>query len=186
MPEQRFIIAVQGEGRGHLTQAIAIIHLLQEQGHEVCGVIAGTNPHKPLPEFFLKAISAPLLQVESPHFTMNRKGSAIHMPATILHNLRRAGTYLNSLRKMRRFIEGHQPDIVINLYEPLVALYTLSYFRNFEIIAIAPIHLPARGFSFSERIRDAGRLPEILHKVHRYRCKEDHGIIDVCTAQSSG
>jgi uncharacterized protein (TIGR00661 family) len=137
MPEQRFIIAVQGEGRGHLTQAIAIIHLLQEQGHEVCGVIAGTNPHKPLPDFFLKAISAPLLQVKSPHFTMNKKGSAIHMPATILHNLRRAGTYLDSLRKMRRFIEGHQPDILINLYEPLVALYTLSYFRNFEIIAIA-------------------------------------------------
>jgi uncharacterized protein (TIGR00661 family) len=137
MPEQRFIIAVQGEGRGHLTQAIAIIHLLQEQGHEVCGVIAGTNPHKPLPDFFLKAVSAPLLQVQSPHFTMNKKGSAIHMPATILHNLRRAGTYLDSLRKMRRFIEGHQPDIVINLYEPLVALYTLSYFRNFEIIAIA-------------------------------------------------
>lgn len=137
MPNQRFIIAVQGEGRGHLTQAIAIIRILQEQGHEISGVIAGRNPQKPLPEFFLKSVTAPLLQVESPHFTMNRNGSAIHMPATILHNLRRSGIYLKSLRKMRRFIESQQPDIVINLYEPLVALYTLSYFRNFEIIAIA-------------------------------------------------
>lgn len=137
MPNQRFIIAVQGEGRGHLTQAIAIIRILQQQGHEVSGVIAGRNPQKPLPEFFLKAVTAPLLEVESPHFTMNRNGSAIHMPATILHNLRRSGIYLKSLREMRRFIESRQPDIVINLYEPLVALYTLSYFRNFEIIAIA-------------------------------------------------
>lgn len=154
MPDQRFIIAVQGEGRGHLTQAIAIIRILQDQGHEVCGVIAGKNPNKPLPEFFLKSINIPILQVESPHFIMNRAGSAIHMPATIMHNLRRAGKYLNSLREMRGFIESHQPDIVINLYEPLVALYTLSYFRNFEIIAIAHQYIylhPAfrfpRGFS---------------------------------------
>lgn len=137
MRDLRFIIAVQGEGRGHLTQAIAIKQILEQRGHRVCGVIAGSNPEKPLPDFFLQSIDVPLLQVRSPHFTMTRKGNAIHMPATVFHNLRRMGAYIHSIRQMHEFISVQQPDILINLYEPLVAFYTFSYFRNFEIIAIA-------------------------------------------------
>ncbi len=137
MRDLRIIIAVQGEGRGHLTQAIAIKQILEQQGHLVCGIIAGSNPEKPLPDFFLQSTDVPLLQVRSPHFSMNRKGNAIHMPATIFQNLRRMGAYIHSIRQMHEFITVHQPDILINLYEPLVAMYTLSYVRNFEIIAIA-------------------------------------------------
>lgn len=137
MPELKIVIAVQGEGRGHLTQAIAISRILITQGHSVAGIIAGRNPTRTLPDFFYKSMPFPILEVDSPHFIMNRKGNAIHMPSTIFRNLQRARTYLGSLRKMRSFLEAHRPDVVINLYEPLVALYTLSYFRNFEIISIA-------------------------------------------------
>lgn len=137
MPELKIVIAVQGEGRGHLTQAIAISRILISQGHTVAGIIAGKNPNRPLPEFFYKSMPFTFLEVESPHFIMNSKGNAIHMPSTVFRNLMRARTYLNSLRKMRTFLETHRPDVVVNLYEPLVALYTLSYFRSFEIISIA-------------------------------------------------
>ena len=39
----RYVFIVQGEGRGHLTQAISMERLLRESGHEVAAVLVGTR-----------------------------------------------------------------------------------------------------------------------------------------------
>ena len=47
----KFIFVVQGEGRGHATQAIALQERLQDSGHEVVKVFYGTSPHRPIADF---------------------------------------------------------------------------------------------------------------------------------------
>jgi len=37
----RFLFVVQGEGRGHMTQAISLRQMLEGQGHHVCAVCVG-------------------------------------------------------------------------------------------------------------------------------------------------
>ena len=38
----RVLFTVQGEGRGHLTQALAVYRSLSRQGHELVGVVVGS------------------------------------------------------------------------------------------------------------------------------------------------
>lgn len=137
MPEKRFVFAVQGEGRGHLTQAIAMFRLLQEQGHEVSCVIVGRNPNRELPDFFLKKITVPIVQVESPSFSMGTTGKSVNLCKTIFRNLASWNHYTKSLAIMRKVMDTYCPDTVINFYEPLMAMYVLRYHRNFNIVSIA-------------------------------------------------
>ena len=44
MSGKTILIAVQGEGRGHMTQALTLYHLLKSEGKEICCVLVGGNP----------------------------------------------------------------------------------------------------------------------------------------------
>lgn len=48
----KFLFIVQGEGRGHLTQAITLEDMLQRNGHEVVEVLVGKSSSRTLPGFF--------------------------------------------------------------------------------------------------------------------------------------
>lgn len=48
----KFLFIVQGEGRGHLTQAITLEEMLLRNGHEVVEVLVGESSSRILPGFF--------------------------------------------------------------------------------------------------------------------------------------
>ena len=76
----RYVFIVQGEGRGHLTQAISMERLLRENGHEVAAVLVGKSPARRLPAFFARTIQAPVEMFESFNFVpsaSNRKASSL-------------------------------------------------------------------------------------------------------------
>lgn len=76
----KYVFIVQGEGRGHLTQAISMERLLRENGHEVSAVMVGKSPARKLPSFFEATIHAPVEMFESFNFVpsaSNRKASAL-------------------------------------------------------------------------------------------------------------
>lgn len=47
----KYLFIVQGEGRGHLTQAITLEKLLISHGHEVVGIMVGKSRGRKLPDF---------------------------------------------------------------------------------------------------------------------------------------
>ena len=55
----KILFIVQGEGRGHLTQAISMEKLLRSNGHEVVEVLVGKSESRRLPGFFIRNIQAP-------------------------------------------------------------------------------------------------------------------------------
>ena len=59
----RVLFVVQGEGRGHLTQAISMEKLLRGNGHEVVEVLVGKSESRRLPGFFIRSIQAPIKQI---------------------------------------------------------------------------------------------------------------------------
>ncbi|NLH29996.1 MAG: glycosyltransferase family 1 protein, partial [Bacteroidales bacterium] len=65
----RFIFTIQGEGRGHFTQALSLSSILRKHGHEVVGVLVGKSKSRQIPEFFSEKIDAPIHAFESPNFT---------------------------------------------------------------------------------------------------------------------
>ena len=64
----KFLFIVQGEGRGHLTQAITLEEMLLRNGHEVVEVLVGESSSRILPGFFNRNIQAPVKRFISPNF----------------------------------------------------------------------------------------------------------------------
>lgn len=118
----RMLFIVQGEGRGHLSQSVALKEYLESVGHSVEAVFAGSNPSHPLPDYFKEVFGDKLKLFSSPWFlrTPNKKG--IYVLRTILFNLLRSFRYLREVKRLRREIERIGPDAVINFYDVVGAL----------------------------------------------------------------
>lgn len=137
MRSYRFILSVQGEGRGHLTQAIAIYELLRKSGHSISCVTVGISNERQIPDFFIRKINVPIIRLASPNFVKDNNKRSISLPRTISSNMLMMGEYRKSLLTIKKITDEYQPDIVINFYEPLIGWYSLRYQHSFKIISIA-------------------------------------------------
>jgi uncharacterized protein (TIGR00661 family) len=134
---KKFIISVQGEGRGHMTQALSVYDLLIEGGHTVSAVILGSGGTRDVPSFFFEKIKSPIYQLKSPNFIADTKNKQINLTQTIFQNFRRMGTYRKSLKAIDRLVKEHQPDVIINLFDILLGMYFRFYKPNVKMVCIA-------------------------------------------------
>ncbi len=132
----KYLFFVQGEGRGHLSQALALKKKLEEHGHQILGVIVGVNYHAHLPNFFKKEINVPLFELASPGFTVDKKGKGINIFSTVLKTTWHFFLYLQSLREIKKITNSLNPDILINFYEVLAGNYYRFYHDQRPLFSI--------------------------------------------------
>ena len=137
----RFLFIVQGEGRGHMTQAISLYQILSRQSHEVCAVMVGRSRSREIPEFFVKRIVAPVSTFSSPNFRLDSKRRGISVFGTFLENFARLPAFARSLLTLRRAVHHHRPDIIVNFYEPLTAIYVALGRPKTKMVCIAHQYL---------------------------------------------
>ncbi len=113
------VFIIQGEGRGHLTQALSLKQILDKEGIVLKAVLIGKSSARNIPDFFVKKIDAPLELFESPNFVMDKKFRGIDLGQTIQFNLRKIRGYRSSLKHIESAIRNYNPDQVINFFEPL-------------------------------------------------------------------
>lgn len=133
----KFLFVVQGEGRGHLTQAIALREMLSKNGHEVVAALVGKSNRRELPSFFLKNIQSEVLRFESPNFLPASKNKQTNIWASIVYNLFKTGSYLKSICFIRKQIKRLNVDIVVNFYEFLTGLTYAFFPPDIPYICIA-------------------------------------------------
>jgi len=116
------ILIVQGEGRGHMSQAMALTEYLEDAGHTIERVFTGCRTPDSLPAYFLKFFHKKLDLFYSPYFmrTPNKKG--IYVGKTLLMNLLRSLIYLREVKRIRNEIGALKPDMVFNFYDVVGAL----------------------------------------------------------------
>lgn len=136
MESRSFIFAVQGEGRGHLTQAISVYEMLVSRGFKVHAVLVGTSQRRELPEFFKRKISVPIIPFQSPNFTTDPKNKSIRLGATLWKTFKGLRKYAKSLRLVKDTIRQYRPDAIVNFYEPLVAWYSRRHPDDIRVIGI--------------------------------------------------
>jgi uncharacterized protein (TIGR00661 family) len=119
----KYLFLVQGEGRGHLIQALTLKEKLEQRGHQIVGIIIGANAGIQLPSFFQEQINVPLFLLASPGFAVDKKNQGIKILPTIRQNLKQLPQYRQSLRQIKKLVGELAPDALINLYEPLGGLY---------------------------------------------------------------
>ena len=93
----KFLFIVQGEGRGHFTQAITLEEMLLRNGHEVVEVLVGKSSTRTLPRFFNRSIHAPVKRFISPNFLPTADNKRANLTKSFAYNLLRLPEYLRSM-----------------------------------------------------------------------------------------
>ncbi|MCA9737484.1 MAG: UDP- glucuronosyltransferase [Gemmatimonadetes bacterium] len=115
----RIVFVVQGEGRGHLSQALALKELLEEAGHHVTGLLVGGGERRPLPDYFARRMQMEPVRFPSPLTVPGPDRTGVSVPRTTLYNLARAGAYRRAVEWIRGQVEDLRPDLVVNFYDAL-------------------------------------------------------------------
>ena len=134
---KKYILVVQGEGRGHLTQALSMYDLLTQHGQIVSAVILGSSGKRDVPDFFFQKIKAPIVKIESPNFVTDKKNKSIQIAKSILYNFAKLPTFRKSLRTIHEIVNEHKPDAIINFFDLLIGLYYQFYKPKPKLICIA-------------------------------------------------
>lgn len=137
----RYLFIVQGEGRGHMTQAMTLEGLLRERGHEVVEILVGRSLLREIPDFFLKNVHAPVTVYDSINFMPSADSRKPDMVRSILLNVVGFGKYLPSIRKINKHIVSSHADVVVNFYEVLAGLTYLFYRTGVPMICIGHQYL---------------------------------------------
>lgn len=137
----KFVFIVQGEGRGHLTQALTLEERLRSEGHEVVEVLVGKSRYRQLPDFFLRQLKAPLQRFESPNFLPTPANRRNNITSSILYNLLRLPAFVRSMLFIRKRIEMSGADVVVNFYELLTGMTYLFLRPNRRQVCIGHQYL---------------------------------------------
>ncbi len=135
----RVVFIVQGEGRGHLTQAISLSQILRSAGHRVAAVLVGKAEGRKIPTFFTDQIDAEVHTFPSPSLVY-AKGS-ICIGRTVRTHLRRVNKYGRSLRAIHGHMSEIQPDLIVNFYEVLGGVYKFFYQPAAPMVCVAHQYL---------------------------------------------
>lgn len=127
----KYLFIVQGEGRGHMTQALALERMLLDRGHDVAGIMVGRSPQRSLPDFFLKGVKAPITQFESMNFMPSAENKRPDMLKTVVFNSLELHKFFPSIHLICETIEHSCADVVVNFYELMAGL--AYFFHGIEV-----------------------------------------------------
>ena len=128
------LFVVQGEGRGHMTQAIALRQRLENAGHEVCLTMVGASRFRALPDFFVERMGNRVISFESPVLVTDRRSQGVSIFRTAANTLLSLPRYASSVFRIRREINRHDPDVVINFFDLMCSI-------SFLLLARRPRHV---------------------------------------------
>lgn len=137
----KYLFIIQGEGRGHITQAISLSQALKSAGHEISCVLVGKSERRVIPSFFFEKIDTPVFTFESPNFVMDKQNKGIRLFSTLTYNIRKTGFFLKNLRFIHEKVSEYQPDVIVNFYDLLAGLYNAFYSPKSRFICIGHQYL---------------------------------------------
>ncbi len=123
----KVLFIIQGEGRGHLTQALTMQNILRNHGHEVVEALVGKSNARQLPKFFIQGMSVPIKQFESPNFLPTAANKRNNLPRSVAYNVLRLPYFAKSVLFLHRRIMESGADLVINFYELLTGFTYLLF-----------------------------------------------------------
>jgi|SRR5579863_5716540 len=132
----KIMLSILGEGRGHLTQAMAVKEMVEKAGHQVCSIVMGVGPNRVIPPFFTSAMNMPITKIPTLDFSYKNNRN-VNMPATALGIIKKIPAYRGAVRTLQAVVQETRPDVIINFFEPMTGLYALTCRRRPPIVAVA-------------------------------------------------
>jgi len=126
---------VQGEGRGHMTQAIAASRHLHAAGHDVVSVALGTSPYRSVPDYFVREVGAPVVTFEAPTQVPDRRGRGVSVGATAADALRRLARFFRGGGLVHDATKG--ADVVVNFFDLVGGISRVLFMTRAPALAVA-------------------------------------------------
>ena len=114
----KILFLVQGEGRGHMTQAIALAQLLPGA---TIRVLVGRSPERQIPAFFRRAFPD-AEAFDSLNFAFDARHRSVNQLHTVFAAATRLPRHWRTIRRLRDQIRAFGPDVIVNFFEPLGSL----------------------------------------------------------------
>ncbi len=137
----RYFFIIQGEGRGHLTQAVALSAMLQKHNHEVVGAMVGSADGKTIPQFFADNFRFQSIAFASPCLVYSKKTKALSIRKTLIDSILNIKKYFYSLRKIQETVEQLKPDVIINFYDVLGGIHQFLFRPSVPMVCVAHQYL---------------------------------------------
>ena len=131
----RILFCVLGEGRGHLTQAMAAKEIVEAAGHEIVRVVVGVGPETKLPGYFVSAMPMPVMVFPTLAFIYDRSRS-VNLPRTIFGALRCLPDHVRAAQELRALVRELKPDVIVNFFEPVTGMYALFVRDRPPVVAV--------------------------------------------------
>lgn len=186
----KVLFVVQGEGRGHLTQALTLEKMLLAEGHEVVGMLVGKSKNRKLPSFFLSKSQAPVTTFHSPNFLTSKDNCHVGHLNSAIYNMVRLPKYMHSIYSILNAISYCGADIVINFYEVMCGMTYALFHPDVPEVCIGHQYLflhPDFQFPtahrhsqwwlrFFTRLTALGSTTMLALSMHRYSDAEEENI----------
>lgn len=78
----------------------------------------------------------PITKISTPNFSFKNSRN-VSLPATLARNARKLPAYWRGLRTLRVLVREHQPDVIVNFFEPLTGFYALTCRNRPPVVAVA-------------------------------------------------
>lgn len=140
----RYLFIIQGEGRGHLTQALTVSDILRRNGDTLAEVLVGVSNEREIPDFFIQKIGCPVQRFVSPNFVMSKNRKNVDLMRTITRNMtiKKGTDFARSIRLIKDRVRENRADVVINFYELLGSFATLcNGLKGVKMVGIAHQYL---------------------------------------------
>ena len=129
------VFVVQGEGRGHMTQALALAHHIRDAGHRVGRVLVGESRYRSVPSYFVDSIGASVEAFPAPTQVPNRQGRGVSVSATARDALLRLPAFLRSCRRIHDVTA--RADVVVNFLDFVGGVSRLLLRTRTPAVAVA-------------------------------------------------
>lgn len=133
---KRYIFLVQGEGRGHMTQAMGLYQMLSLAGHEICHIFIGKSNRRKIPDYFISNFKCQVEPIQSPNFISDRENKAIRLIPSLFFNLWYIKKYIKNLNRIHQIVKEKKTDAIINFYDFLGGFYNFLYRPSAKFIVI--------------------------------------------------
>lgn len=185
-----FVFIVQGEGRGHLSQAIAMKQILEKDGHEIRTVYVGTSPFRELPRYFTELFAKQLQKFRSPNFIQRSGRKGITIMRSFHYNIIRSFSYRREISKIVSQVNSSHPDFIINFYDLVGALALKRISGGITKIGISHhFYFQHPSFKYPEERYTERMLLEKLNQIMMKHCdivlalsfrkQKDHGKLKI-------
>lgn len=126
---RRCSIIIQGEGRGHFSQALTAMSIMKKSDIEVARVYIGKSFFRKTPSYFYQSLDVPQVSFFSPNFLPSPDKKGIQVFFSLFLNLILAPVYLVEITRIGWLMISDKSSLLLNFYDPIGGL-ACKYWKN--------------------------------------------------------